>query len=124
MSLLISSVLALMLMVNQTHAQTFTVLKNFDEPTNITGFFPHAQLVQGPDGTLYGTTSSGKDNVQGTVFKMQPDGSGYAVLKWFTNSFDGANPVAGLTLSGGTLYGTTSSLSDLTMRIFCRFLNK
>ncbi|MCW5558627.1 MAG: hypothetical protein KIT22_12445, partial [Verrucomicrobiae bacterium] len=31
----------------------------------------------------------------------------FTVLKWFTNSFDGANPDAALVLSGTVLYGTT-----------------
>src|SRR5439155_26191044 len=55
----------------------------------------------------------------GTVFKVKTDGSGYTVLKHFspapydystgtsTNS-DGAGPLAGLTLSDGVLYGTTT----------------
>jgi uncharacterized repeat protein (TIGR03803 family) len=45
----------------------------------------------------------------GTVFKMQPDGSGFTVLKCFTNAVEGMWPFAGLTLSGSTLYGTTCS---------------
>ena len=88
-------------------AQTFTVLKSFGNLTNITGTYPRSQLVQGPDGTLYGTTSGGYGGVEGTVFKIRPDGSGFAVLKQFTNSIDGKWPYAGLTLSDGVLYGTT-----------------
>lgn len=38
---------------------------------------------------------------------MQPDGTGFSVLKWFTNSVEGATPYAGLVLGGNTLYGTT-----------------
>src|SRR6266498_3470044 len=41
-----------------------------------------------------------------TVFKVNTDGTGYAVLKSFTRS-DVAAPFAGLVLSDGTLYGTT-----------------
>jgi uncharacterized repeat protein (TIGR03803 family) len=41
------------------------------------------------------------------VFKVNTDGSGYAVLKSFTGSGDGATPRAGLVLAGSTLYGTT-----------------
>jgi uncharacterized repeat protein (TIGR03803 family) len=40
------------------------------------------------------------------VFKVNMDGTGFAVLKNFTGR-DGQYPVAGLVLSGGTLYGTT-----------------
>ena len=87
-------------------AQTFSTIRSFGILTNVTGFNPQSQLVQGPDGTLYGTTVYGE--VNGTVFKINGDGSGFTVLKWFTNSVEGANPVAGVTLSGSTLYGTTS----------------
>ncbi len=47
------------------------------------------------------------------IFKVNIDGSGFATIYSFLgtdkNGFnrDGANPLAGLTLSGGTLYGTT-----------------
>jgi uncharacterized repeat protein (TIGR03803 family) len=90
-----------------SQAQTFTTLKSFGVLTNVTGFNPAAPLVQGADGTLYGTTYSGEGYVAGAVFKMNADGSGFAGLKYFTNSLEGANPVCGLTLSGSVLYGTT-----------------
>jgi uncharacterized repeat protein (TIGR03803 family) len=89
-------------------AQIFTTLKSFGIFTNVTGFNPQSTLVQGPDGTLYGTARNGEGVVAGTVFKVQADGSGFTVLKWFTNSVEGANPVAGLVLSDDVLYGTTS----------------
>lgn len=88
---------------------SFSVLHSFGIWTNMTGFFPRAKLVQGADGTLYGTASSGENHVRGTVFKVRPDGSGFAVLKWFTNSMEGMGPRYGLVLSGNTLYGTTES---------------
>jgi len=40
------------------------------------------------------------------VFAIKTDGSGFTNLHNFTDGSDGANPVAGLTLSGATLYGT------------------
>jgi uncharacterized repeat protein (TIGR03803 family) len=61
------------------NAQSFTSVKSFGILTNVTGFGPESQLVQGPDGTLYGTTSRGEGNVRGTVFKVQPDGGGLSV---------------------------------------------
>jgi len=90
-------------------AQTFTTVKSFGILTNISGFNPQSTLVQGPDGTLYGTARNGESIIAGTIFKTKPDGSGFTVLKWFTNSIEGANPIAGLALSGGVLYGTTSA---------------
>jgi hypothetical protein len=44
----------------------------------------------------------------GTVYKINTNGSGYAVLKRFGGS-DGMMPNAGLVLSDGILYGTTRS---------------
>src|SRR5262249_54181898 len=104
-------VLALALTLAAGQAQTFTILKSFGfgNLTNVTGLNPQSTPVQGPDGTIYGTARNGEGSVAGTVFKVQPDGSGFAVLKWFTNSIEGANPVAGLALSGSVLYGTTAN---------------
>jgi uncharacterized repeat protein (TIGR03803 family) len=86
-------------------AQTYTILHSFG--TNVMGLYPNTLLVQGPDGALYGTTDDGGGFNLGQVFKVNPDGSGYTVLKDF-NGADGAKTEAGLVLSGTTLYGTTS----------------
>jgi uncharacterized repeat protein (TIGR03803 family) len=61
--------------------------------------------------TLYGSTSEGGSSDDGVVFKVNTDGSGYAVLKNFTGS-DGSQPAAGLILADSTLYGTTSGGGD------------
>ena len=75
-------------LVSSANAQNFATIKSFGVLTNTSGFYPRCQLAQGPDGTLYGTATAGEFNVVGTVFKVHPDGSGFAVLKWFTNSFE------------------------------------
>ena len=87
--------------------QTFTTIKSFGILANVSGLRPRAPLVQGPDGTLYGTAPDSEGSVVGTIFKVNSDGSGFTVLKRFTDSLDGASPYAGLALSGSTLYGTT-----------------
>jgi uncharacterized repeat protein (TIGR03803 family) len=69
------------------------------------GAWPEAGLVLSGN-TLYGTTESGGGSGQGTVFKLNTDGTGYATLYSFTGGDDGANPQAGLILSDNTLYGT------------------
>jgi uncharacterized repeat protein (TIGR03803 family) len=57
---------------------------------------------------LYGTTSYGGSSNCGTVFKVNTDGTGYAVLKNFFGGSDGSNPYyGGLTLSSSVIYGTT-----------------
>ncbi len=58
--------------------------------------------------TLYGTTRFG-GGAAGTVFKVNTDGTGDAILHTFLGQSggDGANPVGDLLLVGSTLYGTT-----------------
>jgi uncharacterized repeat protein (TIGR03803 family) len=56
--------------------------------------------------TLYGTTSGGGQLDGGTVFKVNTDGSGFAVLHSFAYTDDGAYPQSALVLSGDMLYGT------------------
>jgi uncharacterized repeat protein (TIGR03803 family) len=95
-------------------AQTYTVLKHFNPNTNPSGIQPRGTLVPAADGTLYGVASTGGAGAAGVVFKVQTNGAGFTVIKNFslvdvsngTNS-DGANPQAGLLLSGSTLFGTT-----------------
>jgi uncharacterized repeat protein (TIGR03803 family) len=87
----------------------FTLLHSFSsEATD--GRDPYASLIQGPDGTLYGTTKYGGSADRGTVFRLAPDGGGFTLLRSFTDALtDGKYPTAGL-IQGpdGTLYGTTS----------------
>jgi uncharacterized repeat protein (TIGR03803 family) len=93
-------------------AQTFTTLHTFDITD---GAFPSAALVQGLDGSFYGTTANGGRELCnvgcGTVFKTTPDGA-LTTLHEFVRT-DGQNPQGGLVLaSNGILYGTTSSGSQ------------
>ena len=72
------------------------------------GESPEAGLLTANDGTLYGTTSSGGSNTFGTIFKLQSDGAGYAILHHF-NGLDGQSPTCELIKgTDGMLYGTTS----------------
>ena len=95
-------------------AQTFTVLKTFNPNINATGLHAKGTLAQGPEGTLYGIAMDGGAGAAGLVFRIQTNGTGFTVIKNFpltdvitgTNG-DGANPQAGLVLSGSTLFGTT-----------------
>jgi uncharacterized repeat protein (TIGR03803 family) len=99
----------------------FAVLHNFN--FSIDGGLPCAPLLLCGN-TLYGTTSEGGKEGNGTVFAVNTDGSGFTVLHTFspptilhteseflncTNS-DGADPYdAGVVMSGNTLYGTAVS---------------
>jgi len=75
--------------------------------TNSDGAKPYATLLISGS-TLYGTTSAGGSSGDGTVFKINTDGTGFTVLYTFTGKSDGAAPLASLILSGSTLYGTAS----------------
>ena len=96
--------------VQSARAQlTFQRLKSFGIPAQAAAN-PTANLIQGSDGTLYGTTSGSGTSFggnYGTVFKLNTNGSGFTVLHTFTNSPDGANPSAVVKGADGALYGTT-----------------
>jgi uncharacterized repeat protein (TIGR03803 family) len=90
----------------------FTVLHSFN---GLDGAWPYARMIL-LGGTLYGTTTQGGSNYlgggtwgNGTVFKINTDGSGYTVLKSFTGYDDGDRPEGGLAFAGSTLYGTTAA---------------
>jgi uncharacterized repeat protein (TIGR03803 family) len=84
-------------------AQTFTTLHSFD---GTDGSNPVGALVQATDGNLYGTTSGGGANADGTVFRITPSGT-LTTLHSFDNT-DGRNPNALIQDTSGTLYGTTA----------------
>ena len=93
-----------------TTLQSFTNLHTFSAAV-FDGINPQAGLILSGN-TLYGTAYGGGSAGNGTVFKVNADGTGYAILYSFSqtdeNYFnsDGANPQAGLILSNNTLYGT------------------
>ncbi len=60
----------------------YAVLHAFAGPD---GDRPASGLASGPDGTLYGSTDGGGANGHGVVYKISPDGSGFAVLYSFSN---------------------------------------
>jgi uncharacterized repeat protein (TIGR03803 family) len=64
--------------------------------------------VRGPDGALYGTTSTVNFITGGLIYRLEADGSRIQTLYQFKLS-DGFSPFGGLMLgSDGRLYGTTS----------------
>jgi uncharacterized repeat protein (TIGR03803 family) len=90
-------------------AGTESVLHSFaGGPTD--GAYPLGGLIMDSAGNLYGTTSYGGANGDGTVFKISTAGM-YSVLHSFAGSpSDGRVPYAGLTMDGaGNLYGTTNA---------------
>ncbi|HWX22872.1 MAG TPA: choice-of-anchor tandem repeat GloVer-containing protein [Candidatus Binatia bacterium] len=95
-----------------TDGMGFTNLYSFDGGSD--GAHPAGGLILSAN-TLYGTTTAGGGSGNGTVFKINADGTGFTNLYSFTAGAscgysvcnrDGAMPRAGLILSGNTLYGT------------------
>lgn len=89
-------------------------------PVNTDGATPETDLIEGPDGLLYGATRTGGPNGTGVLFRLAKDGSGFAVLHAFgavtsdagvtpAINGDGLNPIGPLVAgSDGLLYGTAS----------------
>jgi uncharacterized repeat protein (TIGR03803 family) len=98
-----------------TNGNNFTNLYSFNGAiynTNTSSYIttdganPQGTLVLSGN-MLYGTTYAGGSSDAGTVFTINTNGSNYAIVHSFTGGGNGANPEAGLVLSGNTLYGTT-----------------
>src|SRR5882672_2376785 len=101
-----------------TDGTGFTVLRSFTATSNSypygnsDGAAPSADLIV-TNNILYGTTRFGGASGNGTLFRVNTDGTGFTNLYGFTatttgTNSDGASPEAGLILSGNTLYGTAS----------------
>lgn len=87
---------------------TVKVLATFNA-TN--GANPDGNLTEDSAGNLFGTTSSGGANKDGTAFEIPKTSTGYGTLTTlvsFNNSAIGYGPMAGLVAdSAGDLFGTT-----------------
>ena len=84
----------------------FVKLYDFGDASN--GRTPRGSLVS--DGTfLYGMTEGGGTGGNGTIFKIKPDGTGYAVILPFGNINTGRAPYGSLIFIGNFLYGMTNS---------------
>jgi len=90
----------------------FTTLYTFcsKPPGCKDGAYPLGTLVQGRDGSLYGTASQGGAVRQGILFKITPAGHPVRLYDFCSqpNCADGSGPAAGLVLGNdGNFYGTT-----------------
>lgn len=83
-------------------AQTFANLHNFAGAPG-DGNNPYAGVVLS-EGKLFGTTANGGASNQGSVFSVNRDGTGFALLHSFTTA-EGYYPYGSLAVSGSTLYG-------------------
>ena len=86
-----------------TNGTGFTNLTSF---SGANGAYPEGSLLLSGN-TLYGTASQDGSGYYGTVFAVNINGTGgVSSVYGFTGGLDGNGPVAGLILSGNTLYGT------------------
>jgi uncharacterized repeat protein (TIGR03803 family) len=70
---------------------------------------PAGPLIEGPDGTLYGTAAQGGGAGFGTVFTLSPSGSYSLAYSFGSSSVTGAAPSGGLIFGAdGNLYGMTA----------------
>ncbi len=82
----------------------YVKLLDFDVNTN--GRIPWGSLIS--NGTfLYGMTTAGGTNGDGTIFKIMPDGTGYVKLLDFEEATKGSDPEGDLISDGTFLYGMT-----------------
>ena len=73
------------------------------------GASPGGSLVQGTDGNLYGMTTGGGANSEGTVFKITPAGVETVLYSFGASATDAAAPYGGLIQAqDGNLYGMSS----------------
>jgi uncharacterized repeat protein (TIGR03803 family) len=105
-----------LILAHHTWAQTFTTLHTFTAGPG--GSSPNDGLVLSSN-TLYGTTyfdafGNGSAIIHGTVYAMSASGLTFTNVHDFPSyneitptNYDGNGPIAGLTMSGRTLYGTT-----------------
>jgi uncharacterized repeat protein (TIGR03803 family) len=107
----VSALFSLSALITVNAQPTFRLLCNLGGSSD--GLFPEPGLMVSGN-RLYGVTVSGGDHGEGSVFAVNPDGTGYTNLYHFTGlpsylsgtNSDGAYPMGDLTLSGTNLYGT------------------
>ncbi len=74
------------------------------------GSFARGNLVQGPDGFLYGTLMQGGANQMGVLFKINTDGTGFSKIVEFNGIATGRSPASTpLIGSDGKIYGLTQA---------------
>jgi uncharacterized repeat protein (TIGR03803 family) len=104
-SMLCAMFLILAAVTISAHAQTFTLLASF----NGTNGSNPGDLVQGPDGNLYGLAGGGAHK-DGVIYKITPQGALTTLYSFcsLANCADGQDPSGSMVVGlDGNLYGTT-----------------
>src|ERR1035438_9974039 len=98
---------------------SFTATAPYPNLTNSDGANSRCGLIVSGS-TLFGTAANGGSSGNGTVFRINTDGTAFTNLHSFTaatynssigatTNSDGANPQGGLILAGNILYGTAAN---------------
>jgi uncharacterized repeat protein (TIGR03803 family) len=105
------------------HAQTFSVLQNFDQSD------PTSALVQGLNGSLYGTMEGGAIGFEGNVYTLTLSGTystiatpccaSYAPVVLASNGYFYGSTQQGGTALEGSIYRMTASGAVTTLYSFC-----
>ena len=92
-----------------TDGTGFALLHSFNGGVS-DGTHPYSSSLVFSGSKLYGMTNEGGTNGTGTLFCINTDGTGFALLHSFDGGADdGQYPFGALTLSGSTLYGMTAT---------------
>ncbi len=95
-----------------TDGSNFALLHEFTGGGN-DGSSPYFTELTINGSDLYGMTGKGGDSDRGTIFKINSDGSEFALLHEFAGGVnDGSAPYGSLTLFGSVLYGMTYQGGD------------
>ena len=90
---------------------TLTTLVSFNDVAEADGASPEGDLIADSNGDLFGTTSGGVADADGTVFEIVKTARGYASTPTTLVRFnfgEGSTPVGGLLADAkGDLFGTT-----------------
>lgn len=91
-------------------AGKYRVVHAFNDQGGSDGAAPYASLIADKAGNLYGTTTKGGANGQGTIFEIAADGTETLLYSFNDSSAnDGADPYGALVRDKtGNLYGTTN----------------
>lgn len=85
-------------------AQHFSVALTFNGNTS-----PNGDLIIDNNGVLYGTTSNGGTNLEGSIYQLDSTTNGFTSLYSFMDGNDQAFPMAGVVRdAAGNLYGTNT----------------
>jgi len=95
-----------------TNGSNYAVLQEI--PYDVAASTSPADLIEGRDGILYGITVGGGTNRSGSIFKLNKDGSGYALLRNLEEYPDGAYPACLIEGVDGLLYGAATWGGDFS----------